>query len=66
MANMWIEFLYQYLVGGIIFAFGLYLCWKNGDTGFKTKKQRLNTFLLVGGFAFYLVAHGVWTALAAS
>ena len=53
----WTSFWYQYLAGGLIFAVGLWFCWKQGAVSLKDKRGRRNLTLLVGGFLFMFGLH---------
>lgn len=51
-------FLVQYLGFGLIFFFGLAICFAQGSVGFSSPRLRRNLFVLVGGYVFYVVVHG--------
>ena len=51
-------YLTQYVGLGIVFFFGLYLAYRQGDVGLKTRRQRLWLGVLVGGFVLYASMHG--------
>ena len=46
----WLSFWYQYLVGGLIFFIGLWVVFRQGEAGLKTRRQRRHLVLLLGGF----------------
>ena len=50
-------FLYQYGVGGLVFAFGLYVGAKQGYIGLAGKPLR-NLLLCLGGFFFFMAVQG--------
>ncbi len=53
------SFLYQYLVGGAVFSFGLFLAWRSGEVGLATPRRRRRLAILLGGLAFFAVVQGV-------
>lgn len=53
-------YLIQYLGLGLVFWIGLFLAWRQGEAGLKTKRQRFWLLVLVGGFAFYAGLHGLF------
>lgn len=50
-------FLYQYGVGGVVFAVGLYFASRQGYIGF-SGRGRLNLFIMLGGMMFFMVLQG--------
>jgi len=59
-----LPYLYQYLVGGTIFLVGFLFVWKQGDVGFRDRRTRSNTLLLLGGFAFFALVHAFFQFVA--
>ena len=59
-----IPFLYQYLVGGIIFGAGFLLAWRSGDYSWKSREDRATTLALVFMFLVYFGGHLAWLLLA--
>jgi SSS family solute:Na+ symporter len=51
-------FVYQYTVGGIVFAIGMYFGWRQGYIGTSGKSLR-NTIVCVLGLAFFMTLQGV-------
>lgn len=58
-------FIYQYLVGGAIFAAGFVLAWRSGDYSWKNREDRITSLFLCAIFLFYFAGHLLWQ-LAAS
>ena len=56
-------YLTQYVGLGIIFFFGLYIAVKQGDIGFKTKRQRRWMFIMLSGYIGYAIFHGFFQLL---
>ena len=59
-----LQYAYQYLVGGAIFAIGLLFTWRQGDVGLKDSRARRNTLLLIGGFALFALVHAFFQFVA--
>jgi hypothetical protein len=51
-------YLIQYLGLGMVFFFGLWVAFRQGDIGLKTARQRLWLGVLVGGYVLYASIHG--------
>lgn len=56
----WDSFIYQYLVGGVIFFSGFVLAWRSGDYSWKSREDRLTTIFLLVTFLFYFGGHLLW------
>ncbi len=50
-------FVYQYAVGGVVFAIGLVYAARQGYIGFRGAPLR-NLVILIGGLAFYMALQG--------
>ena len=50
-------FLYQYVIGGVVFAVGLGYAWRQGYVGVRGRAL-VNLVILVGGFAAFAVVQG--------
>ena len=50
-------FIYQYVVGGVVFAVGLIYAWRQGYVGLRGRGLR-NLIILVGGFIGYMAVQG--------
>ena len=59
-----LQYLYQYLIGGAIFSIGFLFAWRQGDVGFKDRRARKNTALLLGGFALFALVHAFFQFVA--
>ena len=53
-------FLFLYLGMGAIFVVGLIYAYRQGDVGWKGRRQRGNLLILVGGLAVYMVLHALF------
>lgn len=58
-----LSFGYQYLVGGLVFAFGLLLVWRGGELGLRGRGGRA-FFGLVAGLALLALLQGIFQWLA--
>ncbi len=54
-----VSFIYQYVVGGIIFVVMMLLVLRSGELSTKTSEGRRYLVLLIGGFLLYLGLHGL-------
>ncbi len=56
------SYLYQYAVGGLVFAAGVALAWRAGQLGWTAGRPRRRLLTLLGGLAFFAALHGalVW------
>ena len=50
-------FIYQYVVGGVVFAVGVIYAWRQGYVGLRGRGLR-NLIILVGGFIGYMAVQG--------
>jgi hypothetical protein len=51
---------YQFVIGGAIFFFGIFLSWRSKDYSLEKKDDRRTLFFMVGGFAFYFLFQLLW------
>jgi len=51
---------YQFLVGGIIFAFGFIIPWRAGDYSWRKREDRLTVIYMLLCFFLYLVLQTLW------
>ena len=58
--SAWATYIFQYIVGGIVFVFGLWVCMRSGDVRYANADDRGFFWILIAGFALYLAAHGLW------
>jgi len=61
----WLEFVYQYIVGGLFFFITMALCFRPGGSDISHPADRRSLFFLLLGFAGYFLAHAAWIILAA-
>lgn len=59
--ELWYPYFYVYGIGGLVFFGGLFIAWKKGAL---TNPKKILP-LLLGGFAFYLLLHGILQAAGA-
>jgi hypothetical protein len=57
--NSWLPFIYLYGVGGIFFAFGMFVIVKSGALNLKIKRHKRWFIILIGGFFFFVCLHGI-------
>ena len=60
----WAPFLYQYLLGGLVFVIGLWIIRRSGACDFDRPGERRWFYLLIFGYAWYAAMHGIVTWLA--
>ena len=58
------SFLYQYLVGGLVFAAGVGFAWRTGQLGWQAGRPRRRLLVLLGGLAFFATLQGILLWLA--
>jgi len=58
------EFLYQYIVGGLIFISGFIIAWRSKDYSWKNKEDRTSAYFLLLIFLVYFTGHLTWIHLA--
>ncbi len=46
-------YLYQYLVGGTVFAAGMIVAWRTGQLGLRAGRPRRRLLVLLGGLVFF-------------
>ena len=56
-ARTWLQFIYLYGIGGIIFIIGMILVLKSFSLNLKRRYHRIWLFILFLGFAWYVVIH---------
>jgi hypothetical protein len=59
----WDSFIYQYALGGAIFAGGALLAWRSGDYSWKNAENRKTALFLIAIFLFYSCGHLLWQTL---
>ena len=64
----WTPFLYQYVMGGLVFGIGLLVITRSGACDFSRPGDKNWFWVLVFGYAWYAAMHGLatWLAVAAS
>ena len=60
----WTPYLYQYLLGGLVFVIGLAVIRLSGACDFRRPGDRRFFWVLVFGYAWYAGMHGLLTYLA--
>ncbi|MCB9529416.1 MAG: sodium/solute symporter [Myxococcales bacterium] len=53
-----LTFVYQYTIGGLLLAVGLYFGWRAGYVGLTPGAPRRNLLLVLGGLAFFMALQG--------
>ena len=58
------SYLYQYLMGGLVFALGIFAGVRSGQLGLNPGAPRRRLFTLLGGLAFFALLQGLllWIA----
>ena len=56
-ARTWLQFIYLYGIGGIIFIIGMILVLKSFSLNLKRRYHRIWLFILFLGYAWYVVIH---------
>jgi len=56
----WGPFIYQFVVGGIIFFTGFILCWRSGDHSWKRREDRMTSIFLIVMVAVYFFGQLFW------
>jgi len=51
---------YQFVVGGIIFALGLIILWRAGDYSWARREDRLTIIYMLAGVALYFTIQALW------
>ena len=60
-----VSYLYQYLVGGVVFALGIAIAWRTGQVGTAPGAPRRRLVVLIGGFLLFAALQGLlllWSA----
>jgi hypothetical protein len=52
--------IYQFLIGGVIFAAGIWLAWSSRDYSWEKREDRLTLLYMVAGFFLYCVFQTLW------
>lgn len=60
----WLQFGYQYLVGGLFFLVTFYLCFRPGASDLDNPSDRRAFIYLIIGFVAYLGGHALWIVIA--
>jgi len=55
-----LSLVYQFLIGGVIFAFGVFLSWISKDYSWKKREDRLTLCSMLLGFFLYCVFQTLW------
>ncbi|MGD9344960.1 MAG: hypothetical protein PVH84_03805 [Candidatus Aminicenantes bacterium] len=55
-----LSLIYQFLVGGVIFAAGVYFAWSSKDYSWKKREDRLTLLYMVAGFVLYCLFQTLW------
>ena len=53
------SYLYQYLVGGLVFVIGIVVAWRAGELGLRPKRLRRRLLVLLAGFFFFALLQGI-------
>ena len=53
------SYLYQYLVGGLVFALGIAAAWRVGELGLERGAPRRRLLILLGGFLYFALLQGI-------
>ena len=59
-----IAYCIQYIGLGIVFWFGMWVAFKQGDIGLQTPRQKRWLFTLGGGYFLYAAVHGFFQFVA--
>jgi hypothetical protein len=55
-----LSLVYQFLIGGLIFAVGVFLSWTSSDYSWKKREDRLTLSYMLFGFFLYCVFQTLW------
>ncbi|MGE3182460.1 MAG: hypothetical protein AB7N71_12580 [Phycisphaerae bacterium] len=58
--SIWLPYIYQYGVGGVIFIIGLIVIIRSGACNFARKQDRFWFGVLIAGFLYYAGVHLIW------
>lgn len=64
MKNVWGTYMYQFLVGGFVFALALFIVVKTGAADLSLKKERFWFAWLIIGFLGLAAFFAAWTLIA--
>lgn len=59
--SYWLPLIYQFAVGGVIFAIGLLVPWRKGDYIWRRKEDRLTLVSMVFTVLLYFILQVLWT-----
>lgn len=62
--HTWLPYLYLYIVGGLFFLLGMIIIRKSGAINLQIKKHRFWNRVLIFGFFWFVVMHGLLTVAA--
>jgi len=54
-----LSYLYQYAVGGLVFASGIVIAWRTGQIGLTPGAPRQRLAVLLAGLAFFALLQGL-------
>ncbi len=57
-------FLYQYIIGGLIFLIGFVIAWRSGDYAWKRPEDRTTALFAVAIAVLYTGGHLLWQVFA--
>jgi hypothetical protein len=63
MESPWIPYVYQYILGGILFALGILIPLNKKALRLKRQEDRWTLRFLIVGFIIYATVHAVWISL---
>ncbi len=66
MDSPWLPYVYDYSVGGLIFAATLILGLKVGAIDMRRESDRRTLIMVVAGFFLFAATHAVWIILASA
>ncbi len=55
-----LSLVYQFLIGGVIFAVGVFFSWCSRDYSWKKREDRLTLIFMISGFFLYCVFQTLW------
>jgi hypothetical protein len=54
-----LSYLYQYAIGGLVFAAGIAIAWRTGQVGLASGRPRRRLAVLIAGLAFFALLQGL-------
>ena len=63
-SHSWLPFIYLYSLGGLLFLSGIIITLKSGSFNLKNHVHKQWLWVLVFGFIWYMMMHGVLTLVA--